>query len=109
MQNEVVDLDGHLAKLLEPWSPQVVARLNDYEVKIAKLSGSFIWHTHSETDELFLVLSGRITIELRDRTVTLDKGQLFVVPRGVEHRPACEGEAEVLMLEPIGVVNTGDR
>ncbi len=108
ISNRVVDLAERLAQFSEHWSPRVVARLNDYEVKVAKLEGEFVWHSHLDTDELFLVLSGELTIGLRDVEVCLGPGQLFVVPRGVEHRPVATGEAQVVLIEPGGVVNTGD-
>lgn len=104
----VVDIADKLALFSDHWSPKVIARLNDYEVKLAKLKGEFVWHTHDDTDELFLVIEGSLTIQLRDGDVTLGPGQLFVVPRGVEHRPIAEGEVSTLLIEPAGVVNTGD-
>ena len=103
----VVDLAAKLALFSEQWSPKVVARLNDYEIKLVKVEGEFVWHTHEDTDELFLVLAGVLTIQLRDRNVVLGPGQLFVVPRGVEHCPIAEGEVHALLIEPAGVVNTG--
>ncbi len=103
----VVDLAGALASFDERWSPKVVARLNDYEIKVVKIQGEFVWHSHDDTDELFLVLSGELTIQLRDRDVTLRSGQLFVVPRGVEHCPIADGEVQAVLIEPAGVVNTG--
>ncbi|KRQ22802.1 cupin [Mycobacteroides sp. H001] len=108
MSGGVVDLGEKLALFSELWSPKVVARLNDYEVKVVKLSGEFVWHKHDETDELFLVITGELTIQLRDRDVTVGPGQLFVVPRGVEHRPRARGEVHAVLIEPTGVVNTGD-
>lgn len=104
----VVDLADKLSRVTEPWSPKVVARLNDYEVKVVKLAGEFVWHRHEETDELFLVISGSLTIQLRDGDVTLGPGQLFVVPRGVEHCPRADGDVHAVLIEPSGVVNTGD-
>ena len=104
----VVDLAERLSQFSEHWSPKVVARLNDYDVKLVKLQGDFVWHAHEDTDELFLVLDGSLTIELRDGDVVLGPGQLVVVPRGVEHRPVAEGEVHVMLVEPAGVVNTGD-
>jgi mannose-6-phosphate isomerase-like protein (cupin superfamily) len=104
----VVDLAAKLAQFSDQWSPKVVARMNDYEVKVVKLEGEFTWHTHEDTDELFLVLEGELTIQLRDGDVTLTKGQLYVVPRGVEHCPRADGEVSALLVEPAGVVNTGD-
>ncbi|TDE89274.1 cupin domain-containing protein [Occultella glacieicola] len=108
MSEDAVDLNAKFDLFSEHWSPKLVARLNDYEVKLVKVKGDFVWHSHEETDELFLVLDGRLTIQLRDRDVTLGPGQLFVVPRGVEHCPRSDTEAKVLLLEPAGVVNTGD-
>jgi mannose-6-phosphate isomerase-like protein (cupin superfamily) len=104
----VVDLAAKLALFSDHWSPKVVAHLNDYEVKVVKLQGEFTWHTHDDTDELFLVIEGELTIQLRDGDVRLGPGQLYVVPRGVEHCPRAEGEVAALLVEPAGVVNTGD-
>ena len=106
--SNVIDLAEKLAAFSEHWSPKVVARLNDYEIKVVKISGEFVWHTHDETDELFLVTAGRLTIQLRDGNVTLLPGQLFVVPLGVEHCPVADGEVQAVLIEPKGVVNTGD-
>jgi mannose-6-phosphate isomerase-like protein (cupin superfamily) len=106
-----VDLSDKLGLFSEHWTPKVVARLNDYEVKLAKLKGEFVWHDHPDTDELFLVLEGRLSIRLRDpddRVVVLGAGQLYVVGRGVEHCPVADGDAAVLLVEPAGVVNTGN-
>ena len=105
---EAVDLAAKLALFSEHWSPKTVAALNDYEVKVVKILGDFVWHTHDDTDELFLVLDGELTIQLRDGDVTLTAGQLYVVPRGVEHCPVAEGEVSAVLIEPTGVVNTGD-
>jgi mannose-6-phosphate isomerase-like protein (cupin superfamily) len=107
MANTPVDLAEKLSLFSEHWSPKVVARLNDYEIKVVKVQGEFVWHTHDDTDELFLVLDGELTIGLRDGDVVLGPGQLFVVPRGVEHRPTATGEVRALLVEPAGVVNTG--
>ncbi|MFC5671979.1 cupin domain-containing protein [Streptomyces incanus] len=103
-----VNLARKLSQFDELWAQKKVADLNDYEVKLAKLKGEFVWHTHEDTDELFLVISGRLTIQLRDGDVTLEPGELFVVPRGVEHRPVADEETAILLLEPAGVLNTGD-
>ncbi|TBL45017.1 cupin domain-containing protein [Verrucosispora sp. SN26_14.1] len=106
--HEAVDIADRLSRFSEHWSPKVVARLNDYEVKVVKVRGEFVWHTHEDTDELFLVVSGELTIQLRDGDVLLRPGQLFVVPRGVEHCPVADGEVHAILIEPAGVVNTGD-
>jgi mannose-6-phosphate isomerase-like protein (cupin superfamily) len=97
-----------LALFSEPWSPRIVAELNGQHVKLVKLKGEFVWHHHEQEDELFLVLHGRIQIHLRDRIVHLGEGELFVVPRGVEHKPVAETEAHVLLLEPATTLNTGN-
>jgi mannose-6-phosphate isomerase-like protein (cupin superfamily) len=108
MTNAAIDIQQKLSLFTEHWSPKVVARLNDYEIKLVKLQGEFVWHTHEDTDELFLVISGDLTVQLRDGDVTLGPGQLFVVPRGVEHCPIAAGEVHAMLIEPAGVVNTGD-
>ena len=108
MVNEPVALAERLSQFSEHWSPKVVARLNDYEVKVVKVEGEFVWHTHEDTDELFLVIDGELTIQLRDGDVVLRPGQLYVVPRGVEHCPSADGEVHAVLVEPTGVVNTGD-
>lgn len=106
---EPVDLARALATFSEPWSPRTVAVVNDYDVRVVRTSGEFTRHSHPDTDELFLVLSGSLTIRLDDRDVELGAGQLYVVPRGVPHQPVSAGGAEVLLLEPSATVNTGDN
>lgn len=108
MTLQPVDLKDKLSLFSDHWSPKTVARLNDYEVKLAKLKGEFVWHTHPDTDELFLVVEGALTIQLRDGDVALGPGQLYVVPRGVEHCPITDGEVSVVLIEPAGTANTGD-
>ncbi|MFG2537874.1 cupin domain-containing protein [Streptomyces sp. NPDC048511] len=103
-----VNLADKLAQFSELWSQKKVAVLNDYEVKLAKLKGKFVWHTHEDTDELILVISGRLTIQLRDGDVVSEPGELFVVPRGVEHCTVADEETAILLLEPAGTMNTGD-
>jgi mannose-6-phosphate isomerase-like protein (cupin superfamily) len=103
-----INLSEKLALFSEHWSPRVVAELNDYQLKLVKLQGEFVWHEHKDTDEAFLVLDGEMEIGFRDRTVTLRKGELFVVPRGVEHITRAARECSALVIEPRGVVNTGD-
>ena len=107
MTNEALDIAEKLALFSEHWSPKVVARLNDYEIKVVKLEGEFVWHTHVDTDEMFLVVAGELTIQMRDGNVIVKSGQLFIVPKGVEHCPIAEGEVHALLIEPSGVVNTG--
>ena len=108
MMNTVVDFAEKLSLFTEQWSPKIVARLNDYEIKVVKVQGEFVWHTHDDTDELFLVLAGELIIRMRESEVRLTAGQMFVVPRGVEHCTAADDEAHAVIIEPTGVVNTGD-
>ena len=103
-----VILREKLASFDEHWQPRVIAELNGQHVKVAKLLGEFVWHHHEHEDEMFLVLSGTLTIEFRDRAVTLREGELCVVPRGVEHRPVAEKEVEVMLFEPASTLNTGN-
>jgi len=107
MDYEPVNFARKFSLFQEAWKPKVIAELNDYQFKLARLSGEFIWHNHPETDEAFIVLDGKLRIDLRDGAVELSAGELFVVPKGVEHRPFAEGEVKVLLIEPRGVVNTG--
>ena len=103
-----VDLAEKLALVDEPFSPRIVGFLNDHKLAVVKVKGEFVWHKHDDTDDFFLVLRGRLTIQLRDRDVELSEGELFVVPRGVEHCPKAEEEAHVLLIEPKGTLNAGD-
>ena len=105
---DAVNLDAMLARIADHWSPKRIAQINDYDVRIVKVQGEFTWHQHADTDELFLVLAGHLTIQLRDRDVVLGPRELFVVPRGVQHCPRADTETAVLLLEPSSVVNTGD-
>lgn len=104
----VVNLGEKFAKFSEHWSPKVIAQMNDYHFKIAKIQGDFVWHSHAETDEVFCVIEGEMRIDFRDRSVSLRKGELCVVPKGVEHKPFAEKECQILMIEPVGTVNTGE-
>lgn len=103
-----VNIAEKLSQFSELWSQKKAAVLNDYEVKLAEWKGAFVRHSHEDTDELFLVLTGRLTIQLRDRDVVLEPGELFVVPRGAEHCPVADEETAILLFEPAGTVNTGD-
>jgi mannose-6-phosphate isomerase-like protein (cupin superfamily) len=102
-----IDLAAKAGLIAEQWSPRVVAELNDYQFKVVRIEGDFVWHDHPETDEAFLVLAGELRIDFRDGAVSLGPGELFVVPRGVEHKPFAAGEVRLLLIEPRGVVNTG--
>ena len=108
MNYEAVNFAEKLARFSEQWSPKIVARMNDYHFKLVKIEGEFVWHSHAETDEVFIVIEGEMAIELRDGRVELRAGEMFVVPRGVEHRPVAARECQMLLVEPAGTVNTGD-
>jgi mannose-6-phosphate isomerase-like protein (cupin superfamily) len=105
---EPINLAQKLAQFSEHWAPRTVAQLNEYDVMVVKVQGEFVWHSHADTDDFFLVLKGRLTIRLRDREVVLHPGELFVIPRGVEHQPFAEEETHLLLIEPSGTPNTGD-
>jgi len=102
-----INLDQKFSRLREQWSPRVVAEMNDYQFKIVKLEGDFVWHDHPETDETFLVIDGQLRIDFRDGCVTVGPGELYVVPKGVEHKPYAENEVRLMLIEPRGVLNTG--
>jgi len=108
MPSDVVNVLSALDSISEPWQPHRLVSVNDSDVKVAKLLGEFIWHAHPDSDELFLVFSGWLTLQLRDRNVVLGPNDVFVVPRGVEHCPLAAEEASVMMIELKGTVNTGD-
>lgn len=104
-----VNLEHKLAAFSEHWSPKVVARFNGHDVMVVKARGEFVWHSHADTDDLFLVLKGELIIQLRDGEVRLGPGDLYVVPKGVEHRPVAAEEVHLLLVEPAGTPNTGDE
>lgn len=108
MTHKVVNLKEKLSAIGTYWSPHIVGELNDQQVKLARLRGEFIWHSHENEDELFLVLEGSLTIEFRNRKVTLNPGEFIIVPRGVEHKPVAENEVHVLLFEPATIINTGN-
>ena len=103
-----INIKKKFLKFSEQWSPRVIAEMNDYQFKLAKIKGAFIWHDHKDTDEVFIVIDGRMNIEFRDGVVHLKEGDLFVVPKGVEHKPFAENECKIMLVEPRGVINTGD-
>ena len=105
---DAIDLSEKLALFDDHWSPRIIAALNGQEVKLAKFIGAFDWHSHPDEDEMVLVLQGSFTMAFRDRSVELREGQMLVVPRGVEHRPVAAEECSVMLVEPAGLVNTGD-
>ena len=104
---EKISLAAKLSLFSEHWTPKVIAEMNDYQFKLAKVHGEFVWHQHEETDETFIILDGELKIEFRDRIMHLSAGEMVVVPKGVEHRPVADKECHILLIEPKGVVNTG--
>jgi mannose-6-phosphate isomerase-like protein (cupin superfamily) len=109
MSYEAINLQRKFSLFDEQWKPRVVAEMNDYQFKVVKLQGDFIWHDHKDTDETFIVVEGKLRIDFRDGAVDLSAGEMFVVPRGVEHKPYAEREVKLLLIEPRGVRNTGDE
>ena len=109
MEYQAINFEDKLTKFSEQWSPKIIAQMNDYHFKIVKIQGEFIWHDHPETDEVFIVLKGQLEIQFRDGSARLNEGEMFVVPKGVEHRPVAQQEVHMLLVEPAGTVNTGDE
>lgn len=107
MEFKSINLNEKLSKFSDRWAPKIIAQMNNYHFKIVKLQGEFVWHSHSDTDEVFIVLDGEMSIAFRDGTVKLKTGELFVVPKGAEHRPFAEKECKAMLVEPAGTINTG--
>lgn len=103
-----INIQDKFSKFSEHWAPRVIAELNNYQFKLVRVQGEFVWHEHQETDEVFIVLDGTLDIEFRDGVVTLCAGEMYVVPRGVEHKPSATHECKVMLVEPAGVINTGE-
>lgn len=106
---QAINFAAKLALFDDRWQPRVIAQMNDYQFKLVKIEGDFVWHSHADTDETFIVLAGRLRIDFRDGAVHLGPGEMYVVPRGVEHKPFAEREVRMLLVEPCGVRNTGDQ
>ncbi len=109
MKYEALNFKNKLSLFDELWEPRVIAEMNDYQFKVVKIKGDFVWHDHKDTDETFIVLAGKLRIDFRDGEVELGEGEMFVVPKGVEHKPYAEEEGKMLLIEPRGVKNTGDE
>lgn len=107
--HQSINLLHKVSLFSEQWNPKVVAEMNDYQFKVVRIAGDFIWHSHADTDEAFLVLEGQLRIDLRDGAVLLGPGELYVVPKGVEHKPYAESEVKMMLIEPRGVLNTGEE
>lgn len=103
-----INLSEKLSKFSEQWSPKVIGEMNDYQFKLVKILGDFVWHEHKDTDETFIVIDGEMSIEFRDGELKLSKGEMYVIPKGVEHKPYAEKECHIMLVEPKGVVNTGE-
>lgn len=108
MSYNSINFEQKFGRFTEQWTPKVIAEMNDYQFKVVRLEGDFIWHTHADTDETFIVIEGNLRIDFRDGLVRLGAGEMFVVPKGVEHKPFAENEVKVLLIEPRGVLNTGN-
>ena len=108
MEFKKINLQQKYSKFTDLWSPKIIAEMNNYQFKIVKIKGDFVWHSHNHTDETFIVIEGNMTIQLRDGKVELSEGEMYVVPKGVEHKPFAEDECKILVIEPKGVINTGD-
>jgi len=108
MKYSPINLEEKLDKFSEHWSPKIIAQMNNYHFKLVKFQGEFVWHSHADTDEVFIALDGEMSIEFRDGKVDLKAGEMFVVPRGVEHKPSAKEECKIMLVEPAGTINTGD-
>lgn len=108
MNYQPINFQEKMTKFSGHWSPKIIAQMNDYHFKVARVQGEFVWHDHPETDEVFIVLKGQLEIQFREGKVVMSEGEMFVVPRGMEHKPVAEEECHILLVEPAGTVNTGD-
>ena len=108
MNQTKINFKEKYSKFTKHWSPRIIAEMNDYQFKLAKIKGEFVWHSHKDTDETFIVIEGKMTLKFRNREVNLSKGEIFVVGKGVEHKPYSENECKILIIEPKGIVNTGE-
>lgn len=106
---EKINLQEKLSLFSEHWTPKIIQELNDYQIKLVKIEGEFVWHDHADTDELFLVIEGSMEIEFEEHTMLLNAGEMCVVPKGVKHKPSAKNECKVMLIEPRGVINTGDN
>lgn len=108
MENQVINFGDKFDKFTDQWSPKIIAQLNDYHFKLARIEGEFNWHSHKETDEAFIIIAGSMQIELPDQTINLNEGEMYIVPKGVQHKPIAGKECKILLIEPAGTINTGD-
>lgn len=108
MKKKAINFKDKFSKFSDQWAPKIIAQMNNYHFKLARVEGHFTWHDHKDTDEVFIVIEGELRIDFRDGSVTLGEGELFVVPKGVEHKPFAEKECKIMLVEPAGTINTGD-
>jgi mannose-6-phosphate isomerase-like protein (cupin superfamily) len=108
MEFKAINFNEKLSKFSEQWSPKIIAQMNNYHFKVVKFQGEFVWHSHDDTDEVFIILDGEMSIAFRDGSVELKAGEMFVVPKGAEHRPFAKKECKAMLVEPAGTINTGD-
>ncbi len=108
MPQSVINFANKFSKFNDLWSPRIIAQMNDYHFKLARIQGEFIWHSHPETDEVFIVIQGSMQIHLREEVVQLNAGEMYIVPKGLEHKPSADRECQILLIEPAGTLNTGD-
>jgi len=108
MECKSINVNEKLSKFSEHWAPKIIAQMNDYHFKVVKFQGEFVWHRHDDTDEVFIVLEGEMSIALRDGSVDLRAGEMVVVPKGVEHKPCADKECKAMLVEPAGTANTGN-
>ena len=108
MDFKPINIQEKLAKFSDHWLPKIISQMNDYHFKLVKFQGDFVWHSHDDTDEAFITIDGEMSIEFRDGKVDLKSGEMFVVPKGVEHKPFAENECKIMLVEPAGIINTGD-
>ncbi len=108
MEYRPINIAEKFAQFSERWSPKIIAQMNDYHFKLVRFQGEFVWHDHKDTDEVFIVLEGEMTIRFRDGDISVKKGELFVIPKGIEHETSAKDECHAMLVEPVGTVNTGD-
>ena len=106
--SEKINFKNKYSKFTKHWSPRIIAEMNNYQFKLAKIMGEFVWHDHKDTDETFIVIEGEMILKFRDKEIKLSSGEMYVVPKGVEHKPCAKKECKILVIEPKGVINTGD-
>tara|TARA_Y100001970_G_scaffold23435_1_gene27562 strand:- start:41182 stop:41547 length:366 start_codon:yes stop_codon:yes gene_type:complete len=109
MLPEKINFNNKFLKFSDYWSPKIIAEMNNYQFKLVKIKGEFVWHSHKDTDETFIVIEGEMNIKFRNNTVHLSKGEMYVIPKGIEHKPYSENECKILIIEPEGVINTGEK